>query len=185
MIKRIFTVLALAVASQAATAGDVRLYQSGEIPDAGEVAQMLQPAPTLKFRSIRLLPGGKAAKQAVAPAPSAAPEAPRSFALQLQFGFDSHQLTPAIKRQLDAVAEGIQIAAPAKVLVEGHADASGSADYNMALSKKRALAVKRYLVNQHHLDPDVLVVTGEGENRPLNAENPFAAENRRVQFQAG
>jgi len=72
--------------------------------------------------------------------------------------------------------------APKAVVIEGHTDAVGTAQYNEQLSQRRAHAVKRYLVTAHHIDPARLRAVGMGENAPLPGSAPLAPENRRVQF---
>ncbi|MGB5192456.1 MAG: OmpA family protein, partial [Polyangiales bacterium] len=87
---------------------------------------------------------------------------------------------------LDNVA-AVLIAHPEikKVRVEGHTDKSGSLNYNMILSKKRANTVVRYLVGRGQVNRSRLVAQGVGPKRPLY-ENPKSSEeaalNRRVEF---
>jgi outer membrane protein OmpA-like peptidoglycan-associated protein len=66
-------------------------------------------------------------------------------------------------------------------LLAGHTDAKGSAAYNQDLSKRRAVALKRYLLGAYSIDADKLVPCGYGKTRPKTLANPYAAENRRVQ----
>jgi outer membrane protein OmpA-like peptidoglycan-associated protein len=178
-LRLITTALVIMLAS-AAIADETRIYRDGEIPDANDVARMLGAKPGVKFRSIRMLPDQKGADSA-----SEDLRTPTSFALPLQFGFNSSDLSDTVKTQLDAVAEGIRIAAPAKVVIEGHADATGPESYNVGLSQRRAEAVKRYLVEKHALDAAKFDVVGQGEKKLLNTTDPAAAENRRVEFRGG
>ena len=67
------------------------------------------------------------------------------------------------------------------VRIEGHADASGSDDYNRTLSQRRADAVKQYLVRKG-ADGAILDAVGLGAEHPKIAADPFAAENRRVEI---
>lgn len=70
------------------------------------------------------------------------------------------------------------------VLVIGHTDNSGSADYNKALSQARADAVKTRLVSRG-IDATRIAIRGEGELFPLadNAEEKGRALNRRADVQ--
>ena len=52
---------------------------------------------------------------------------------------------------------------------------------NLALSQKRAEAVREYLVEKG-ADPTMLMPVGVGANAPKNAKDPFSAENRRVEI---
>jgi outer membrane protein OmpA-like peptidoglycan-associated protein len=104
--------------------------------------------------------------------------------LPVKFAFNSAEILPENEPQLDAVAEGIKMTNGLSVVVEGHTDAFGSERYNERLSRLRAAAVKDYLVHKHGISASRLVVKGLGERAPLNDADPFAAENRRVQFLA-
>lgn len=116
-------------------------------------------------------------------APAAAPRNPESIALMVPFRFNSAHIADEAVSQLDAMAEGIKLAGPdVRIIIEGHTDAAGGDQYNMILSYLRASAVRDYLVREHGLDARNLRPVGMGKRAPLNAENPHAAENRRVEF---
>ena len=70
-----------------------------------------------------------------------------------------------------------------KVEVDGHADSTGAAAYNMTLSEKRAEAVKKYFVDQG-IDPDRLTTKGFGITKPAadNKTKEGRAKNRRVEL---
>jgi OOP family OmpA-OmpF porin len=70
-----------------------------------------------------------------------------------------------------------------KVEVDGHADITGAAAYNMTLSEKRAEAVKKYFVDQG-IDPDRLTTKGFGITKPAagNDTKEGRAKNRRVEL---
>ncbi|HYV43703.1 MAG TPA: OmpA family protein, partial [Myxococcaceae bacterium] len=70
-----------------------------------------------------------------------------------------------------------------KVLVEGHTDNKGNADYNQKLSDKRATSVRKFLVD-HGVEPERLQAQGFGQTRPLadNATPEGREKNRRVVF---
>lgn len=194
MRRMILSSLTLTLIAQTTLAGDVRMYRIGESPDPRDVAAILDaapPVPQIKLRSIRLVPDeqpvvkrheAELARQDLPTRPAAGPSA---FALPVQFAFDSARVLPESQRHLDAVAEGIKLAGPtARILIEGHTDAAGPAEYNLNLSRKRAMAVKMYLVLQHGIPAENLRPVGFGKEAPLNEANPFAPENRRVQFRA-
>ncbi|HEV7912662.1 MAG TPA: OmpA family protein [Albitalea sp.] len=182
-------------AAGSAMAQDVRQYRAGDAVDPRDVAAILgQPA--MKMRSIRLLddaPSAQAAQgqqqqqqQQVAAAPAEStterPVRARVSALSLpvQFAFDSADVLPSARHQLDALAEGIRmLPAIQAVVIEGHTDSAGTDAYNEQLSQRRAQAVKRYLVAAHGIEPSRLRAVGMGEYAPLSA---VASENRRVQF---
>jgi outer membrane protein OmpA-like peptidoglycan-associated protein len=107
--------------------------------------------------------------------------AERGFAVQ--FAFDSDELTDWGRRQLDAVAHGMIDDRLAKFpfLVEGHTDDVGSDQYNLSLSDRRAVSVRRYLVGQG-------VQAGRLDKKALGKSDPAVegtselarAANRRV-----
>ena len=70
------------------------------------------------------------------------------------------------------------------ILIEGHADSLGAAGYNQKLSERRAMSVKRYLVENFALPRERFQTRGYGETRPLvpNDTEKHRAMNRRVEF---
>jgi outer membrane protein OmpA-like peptidoglycan-associated protein len=206
-IRPTMLLLALIAATGTALAGDVMLYRQGEKPSPQDVARMLRGeqaqsadeeeiAMPIRTRGIKLLPDvqepeAKAPRKEIEriardPAPRQGAGEPTSFALQVQFPFNSAEIQPDMLEPLDAVAEGIRLAGrQIGIVIEGHTDASGSAEYNLQLSRRRAEAVKNYLVLRHGLPAGSFRVVGKGKYDPLVRDNPFAPENRRVQFRAG
>ena len=71
----------------------------------------------------------------------------------------------------------------ALVEIQGHTDARGNDDWNLAISEKRAQAVYKYLVAKG-VDAKRLRAKGYGETKPLDkGANPKAwAKNRRIDF---
>lgn len=181
-------------------AGEVLLYRQGETPDPGEIAKVFgapqaaataqAPLARTKTRGLRLLSEAPPAalpapEAALHPAPASAAPAAGAVALQVQFPFDSAEIQPEMLPALDAVAAGIKLAGGAtRIVVEGHTDAAGAADYNLRLSQRRAAAVRHYLIVYHGIAPQRLDVVGLGKSAPLFPQDPYAAENRRVQFRA-
>jgi outer membrane protein OmpA-like peptidoglycan-associated protein len=99
------------------------------------------------------------------------------------FKLGSAEVPDALKKQLEVFAEVLKTkkGSGKVVRIEGHADASGAAAANLALSQKRAESVKDYLV-ELGADPSMLTPVGVGANAPKNAKDPFAPENRRVEI---
>ncbi len=102
------------------------------------------------------------------------------------FAFDRADVLPESFAILDAVAAVLGTnEAIARIEVQGHSDSLGAADYNLALSQRRAEAVvARILATGKGIAPARLVAKGYGLTRPLVANtNPAnRAKNRRVQF---
>jgi len=182
----ITALLLSAVATLAAHAGEVKVFRSNDAVEPADVARILDRTP-IKMRSLRLLDeapssavAGTTAAAAVAATQAAGPSA---LSLPVQFAFDSAEILPAAKGQLDAIAAGIRmLPTTQKVVIEGHTDAMGDEHYNESLSQRRAQSVRRYLVAVHGIDATRLQAVGLGESAPLPGSDPNAAENRRVQF---
>jgi outer membrane protein OmpA-like peptidoglycan-associated protein len=78
------------------------------------------------------------------------------------FGFDKSTLTPAAKASLDKVAAKVLSLPRAVVEVAGFTDPIGTEKYNLELSRRRAWAVQRYLV-QHNVPSRAIHMVGMGE----------------------
>jgi outer membrane protein OmpA-like peptidoglycan-associated protein len=108
------------------------------------------------------------------------------FALPVHFAYDDATIRSADVAALDRFASVAQRHYPgAKVTVEGFADPAGSVEYNLALSQRRADAVRDY-INGKGLDPSLVSSVGYGKSRLVNAnasrDMPGAELNRRVVF---
>ena len=96
------------------------------------------------------------------------------FDMPVHFGFDDAAVRDQDRAALERFAKVAQKYYPgAKITVEGFADPAGSAGYNMQLSKKRADAVRDYLVQQG-LNDGLLASVGYGESRQVR---PGAAKD--------
>lgn len=100
----------------------------------------------------------------------------------ITFRFGSAELTPQSVETLrnlgNAINQGLKDVK--RFIVQGHTDRFGSAAYNLELSKRRAEAVKDYLVNRMGVTPDRLEAVGLGFSEPVDPARPYAAQNRRV-----
>ena len=110
----------------------------------------------------------------------------RNIALPLEFDFDSDRLSNNSRAFLQRVASAITTRASladTQLLIQGHADSTGAAEYNQRLSQRRADAVRRFLIRQG-VASYRLVSRGYGEHRPLcsNHNEYNRAVNRRVEF---
>lgn len=109
---------------------------------------------------------------------------PLSLAMRIQFEHNSSVLTEQAKASLDGIAAVLNndIMADKIVMLEGHADATGSDDYNLSLSVRRARAVQTYLVSEHEIENWRLPFTGKGETELFDRSAPTSPINRRVEF---
>jgi len=101
----------------------------------------------------------------------------------VHFNLDSSVLLPGGKRALDRKVAWLASHPGATVIVEGHCDARGSTEYNMALGKHRAEAVRVYLIEQG-IAPQRIQVVSWGKERPDAAGSGERAwsQNRRAEF---
>ncbi|HEV2675038.1 MAG TPA: OmpA family protein [Aliidongia sp.] len=119
----------------------------------------------------------------VSNAPAAPPEASAGANLKVEFGFNSVSLTPQATAALDNLGHALVDPSlkDASFQIAGHTDAVGSDDANLALSTRRAAAVKNYIVAKYGIDQSRLKTIGYGKTQLLDPANPNSGVNRRVQ----
>ncbi len=85
---------------------------------------------------------------------------------------------------IDQFGDALQKNPSLKIRIVGHTDGDGAATYNLELSKKRAAAVKEYLMINHNVDISRIVTDGKGATQPVadNNSDSGKAKNRRVEF---
>jgi peptidoglycan-associated lipoprotein len=101
----------------------------------------------------------------------------------IYFAFDSSKLSNTARLKLSNNAKYLQKHANLTVTVEGHCDDRGPESYNIALGKRRAESVKKFLVDLG-ISTDRLVTVSYGENNPIAPGHDEAsrAKNRRAQI---
>ena len=102
----------------------------------------------------------------------------------VRFEFDRSILNDEALQLLDAKVAALQANPSIRVRIEGNADDSGSDEYNMALSQKRAGIAHRYLT-ERGVDGARLQLVSFGEEKPsctANRDEPCRAQNRRDEF---
>ena len=111
------------------------------------------------------------------------PQARPSLSLQIQFAFDSAEVVAESRQALSDLAQALrsEALAASRFSIEGHTDAKGRADYNLALSQRRADAVRALLASQG-VEVQRLVAQGKGASEPVDPQDPLAAINRRVRI---
>jgi outer membrane protein OmpA-like peptidoglycan-associated protein len=120
-------------------------------------------------------------------------ETPRGVVVTLphtQFAFDSFDLDTKARRVVERIAYVLNHprAASRTIVLEGHADAIGTQEYNLALSRRRAETVARELIGQG-VRRERVTVEAYGESRPIapnrmpdGRDDPAGrAKNRRVE----
>ena len=99
------------------------------------------------------------------------------------FDLDSQQIRDDAKPILQKDAEWLKKWTSTKVMVEGHADSRGSAEYNLALGERRAAAVRDYLVNLG-IGADRITIVSKGKEAPFCSDESESCwqQNRRGHF---
>lgn len=123
-----------------------------------QTSRLLAPDYVPTTRGTRGQPGGLAA-------PSIRSFGVTRVALPIQFLFDSTDFTEAGAAAAADLAEYLRAQGDGPITLVGHADPSGSAEYNRRLSLRRAEAVRDFLLAQGLSAP--VSVEGRGQDDPF------------------
>lgn len=93
------------------------------------------------------------------------PQSAESLGRTVYFAVNGTRLDGRARAVLDALAGWLLANPAASATIEGHADARGSRSHNRALARRRAAAVRAWLVARG-IAPGRLFVIGFGEERP-------------------
>lgn len=117
-----------------------------------------------------------------APEPVAAPAAP--MMASVRFTINSARISDQEMVNVYNVSEWMKAYPDQNVAIVGYADRdTGTSEYNMGLSRRRAQAVFDVLTNTYGINPDRLVIQAEGSDvQPYDNNNSW---NRIVLFNAG
>jgi peptidoglycan-associated lipoprotein len=94
------------------------------------------------------------------------------------FGFDDSSIQPSERDRLEQNYQCLSKNKTQSVFVYGHTDTSGTEEYNIALSERRAQTVADYL-SRLGSDPAKLQVVPKGETEPTGMGDD---KDRRVEF---
>jgi outer membrane protein OmpA-like peptidoglycan-associated protein len=148
-------------------------YIDGNVQSADVIIAALKPKPKYKTRGIRFNN-----------ATPTEPVAPPKIAMGITFAYDSDQLSEQAITQLKPLGEALnsdQLLA-FSFKVDGHTDATGSENYNLDLSRRRALRVGQHLHQAYGVKVDRLALNGKGETELYNPQKPADGINRRVEI---
>ena len=107
-----------------------------------------------------------------------------SLTTPVMFEFDRSEITEEGTRLLDEKISVLQANPRIRIRIEGNADDSGSDEYNMVLSQRRAAIVNRYLT-ERGVDGSRVQIVSFGEEKPVctaSREEPCRSKNRRDEF---
>lgn len=102
----------------------------------------------------------------------------------IYFQFDRADVSEEGTRSLDQKVDVLQRNPNVRIRIEGNADDSGSDEYNLALSERRAATVNRYFTDRG-IDASRLKIVGYGEERPActtGRDEDCRSKNRRDEF---
>jgi OmpA-OmpF porin, OOP family len=104
--------------------------------------------------------------------------------LDIQFNPDTPVIRPESYRTLGRIADALTDPALMSFtfLVVGHMDATGRREPNLALSQRRAEAIRDALVTTFKVSSKRVLALGLGEEQLLDANNPKAAVNLQSQI---
>lgn len=148
-------------------------------PKAAAERQVLDRARTRAISIESVQPAAKEEREQLAEIVKDKPK----IDLEIYFDYNSDLIGPKAIVAVNALGEAL-IKPGLKggtFVLNGHTDAAGSPEYNLALSHRRAQSVRRYLVETYRIAPDSLLVAGFGKERLKFTDRPLADQNRRVE----
>ena len=100
----------------------------------------------------------------------------------VHFGFDKDNLTKTAQDALDQLSADVANTKGYIITVEGGTDSVGDAEYNYALSERRADSVIQYLASKHSIPAHKIYLIGLRKDKPVepNTTRDGRAKNRRV-----
>jgi outer membrane protein OmpA-like peptidoglycan-associated protein len=165
-------------------AGDVAWSIS---PNAGTVTRSglyTAPALTLKKKDVTVTAACNNLKASATVHLIPLKNAPEKVSAELHVLFDTAKsvIKPEFYMEIKQVADYMEAYPNTIAEIEGHTDNVASEHYNMALSQKRADAVRDYLIQKFNISPSRLTARGYGPTRPVadNNTDEGRQKNRRV-----
>ena len=138
-----------------------------------------QAAPPIKSRTRSF-----SAKEGdpVAPVQPVAVEHPQAD-IEIYFTTASARIVKQAEPDLDVIGRVLTDArfANMKFRIAGHTDGVGGDEYNLALSRRRADSVRRYLIEKYKISASQIEAVGFGKRQLKDAADVSSSRNRRVQ----
>jgi outer membrane protein OmpA-like peptidoglycan-associated protein len=146
-------------------------------------------APELDIASLRQQTVERSKSKATAVPVNRPPLVPELLKLpqvnfEVLFDPDSSIIRPGSYATLGRIADTLTDPAllPYRFLIVGHTESGGRRDHNVAVSQKRAEAIRDALVTTFKISPKRLQALGLGEEQFRDAARPTTAANRRIQI---
>lgn len=104
--------------------------------------------------------------------------------VDIEFENNTVAIVPESYRTLGVIADALHhpLLRHQKFLIVGHTNATGKAEHNLELSAQRAEAILVALTTTFSVPGNRIIAIGVGQELPLDATDPKAAANRRVQL---
>lgn len=148
-------------------------------PSSGEILRRLEASPRG-----RVAPQNRVTVREFKKRPDLRRMAPSIDIQSINFTFGSAEIPASQYSKVETIARAIRQLTErnrsARVLIEGHTDAVGSAASNQALSEARAESLRRMLVSRFRVSPRALETVGYGEEFLLVQTQNEDWRNRRV-----
>lgn len=105
------------------------------------------------------------------------------IATRIHFDFDSYELKPQARAELQKISEYMKKFKNLRLVIEGHCDERGTAEYNLALGERRSRAAYEFLILLG-VESNRMQIISYGEERPLDPRSNETAwaQNRRAEF---
>ncbi len=105
------------------------------------------------------------------------------IATRIHYDFDSYELKPKARAELQKIAEYMKQFKSLRLVIEGHCDERGTAEYNLALGERRSRAAYEFLILLG-VESNRMQIISYGEERPLDPRSNETAwaQNRRAEF---
>lgn len=102
----------------------------------------------------------------------------------IYFAYDSDEFDEDTQQRLRNKAAILRANPDVQIRIEGHADARGSTEYNLALGQRRAEAVRDFFAG-FGIDGDRITTVSYGKERPaVEGDSDYAySQNRRDEFE--
>lgn len=107
---------------------------------------------------------------------------PSNVGKVVYFDYDSYLIKPEYASVIEGHVKFLSSRKSVKITVEGHTDATGGREYNLALGQKRAEAVRRAMMLAGLADAQIEAVSfGKEKPAALGSDETSMAKNRRAE----
>lgn len=156
---------------------------TSETPQVKQAAPAPAPTPDTTKQTSMAPTDTTTIKEAASDQSSLADATVKSPVSDIHFDYDSSSIRPDARDILKVNADYLLKHRVSSIVVEGHCDERGTAEYNMALGQRRAQETKTYLVNLG-IKESIIRTISYGAERPLYPESNEEAwaKNRRAHF---